>query len=74
VIQALTSREWEVLQYLMQGYHNEAIAERLVVTVATVKAHLHHLFAKLGVTNRTQAVAFALQHQVTDPHDSSHPA
>jgi DNA-binding NarL/FixJ family response regulator len=69
----LTPREWEVLQHLIRGLHNEEIAGQLVVTVATVKAHLHHLFEKLGVSNRTQAVAFALQHRVMEPpHRAQH--
>jgi LuxR family transcriptional regulator, maltose regulon positive regulatory protein len=59
LVEPLTARELEVLQLLAAGAPNRAIAERLVVTPETVKKHLSHLFAKLGVANRTQAVAQA---------------
>jgi LuxR family maltose regulon positive regulatory protein len=61
LVEPLTARELEVLQLLAAGVPNRAIAEQLVVTPETVKKHLSHLFAKLGVANRTQAVARARQ-------------
>jgi LuxR family maltose regulon positive regulatory protein len=51
----------EVLQLLAAGSSNQAIAEELVVTLATVKSHVTHIFDKLGVANRTQAVIRARQ-------------
>jgi LuxR family transcriptional regulator, maltose regulon positive regulatory protein len=59
LVEPLTARELEVLQLLAAGAPNRAIAEQLVVTQETVKKHLSHLFDKLGVANRTQAVARA---------------
>jgi LuxR family maltose regulon positive regulatory protein len=59
LVEPLTARELEVLQLLAAGAPNRAIAEQLVVTPETVKKHLSHLFDKLGVANRTQAVARA---------------
>jgi LuxR family maltose regulon positive regulatory protein len=59
LVEPLTARELEVLGLLAAGAPNRAIAEQLVVTPETVKKHLSHLFDKLGVTNRTQAVARA---------------
>jgi LuxR family transcriptional regulator, maltose regulon positive regulatory protein len=59
LVEPLTARELEVLQLLAAGEPNRAIAERLVVTPETVKKHLSHLFDKLGVANRTQAVTRA---------------
>ncbi|MBV1850511.1 LuxR C-terminal-related transcriptional regulator [Catellatospora tritici] len=53
----LTRREQEVLAQLAQGLSNAAIAHRLMLTEKTVKNHLQHIFAKLGVTRRTEAVA-----------------
>ncbi|MDB9314580.1 response regulator transcription factor [Spirulina sp. CS-785/01] len=57
----LTEREQEVLHWLVQGDSNEAIAEHLYITVATVKAHLTSIFEKLGVNSRTQAIVKALK-------------
>ncbi|WP_027344051.1 LuxR C-terminal-related transcriptional regulator [Hamadaea tsunoensis] len=51
----LTRREQDVLALLAQGLPNAAIAHRLLLTEKTVKNHLQHAFAKLGVTNRTEA-------------------
>jgi LuxR family transcriptional regulator, maltose regulon positive regulatory protein len=61
LVEPLTAREVEVLQLLATGAPNRAIAQQLVVTQETVKKHLSHLFDKLGVANRTQAVARARQ-------------
>jgi LuxR family maltose regulon positive regulatory protein len=63
-IQPLSSRELEVLQYLATGLTNRQIAEQMVVTINTVKAHTRRLYAKLDVSNRTQAVARARQLQL----------
>ncbi len=51
----LTQREQEILALLSEGLSNAAIARRLALTEKTVKNHLNHMFAKLQVTNRTQA-------------------
>jgi LuxR family maltose regulon positive regulatory protein len=59
LVEPPTARELEVLGLLAAGASNRAIAEQLVVTQDTVKKHLSHLFDKLGVANRTQAVARA---------------
>jgi DNA-binding NarL/FixJ family response regulator len=52
----LTDRELEVVTLLCQGLSNAAMAEHLWLTEKTVKNHLNHIFAKLGVRNRTEAV------------------
>jgi LuxR family maltose regulon positive regulatory protein len=59
LIEPLTDRELEVLRLLAAGRRNREIAQELVVTLETVKKHTSHIFAKLGATNRTQAVAHA---------------
>jgi LuxR family transcriptional regulator, maltose regulon positive regulatory protein len=59
LIEPLSARELEVLQLLAAGRPNQAIAEELVVTLETVKSHVAHILGKLGVANRTQAVARA---------------
>jgi DNA-binding NarL/FixJ family response regulator len=55
----LSGREREVLQLVAEGLSNRGIARRLVVSEATVKTHLNHVFGKLGVDSRTAAVAAA---------------
>jgi LuxR family transcriptional regulator, maltose regulon positive regulatory protein len=52
----LTQRERDTIELLAQGYSNQKIAEKLYVSLATVKTHLHNLFHKLDVSNRTEAV------------------
>lgn len=59
LIEPLTERELEILQLIAQGHSNAEIAHRLVLTIGTVKLHAHHIYGKLVVTNRTQAVAKA---------------
>ncbi|HZT22902.1 MAG TPA: response regulator transcription factor [Verrucomicrobiae bacterium] len=54
-IGGLTDREREVLQLVMHGLGNKAIADRLGVTVAAVKWHLQHIYEKLHVHSRTEA-------------------
>ncbi|GGQ89843.1 response regulator [Streptomyces pilosus] len=56
----LTRRETEVLALVAEGLSNQGIGERLHLTRATVKSHLAHVYAKLGVDSRTAAVAAAL--------------
>ena len=61
LVEPLTERELDVLRLLAAGAPNRAIAEELVVSLDTVKRHVSHLFSKLEVANRTQAVARARQ-------------
>lgn len=59
LLEPLSARELEVLGLVAAGRPNRAIAEELYIGVDTVKRHISHLFAKLGVANRTEAVARA---------------
>jgi len=68
VLGALTKRETEVLDLMIAGATNSAIAERLIITEDTVKSHVKRILRKLGVTNRSQAIAISLG--LTPPGDS----
>lgn len=57
----LSPREREVLQLLTQGQTNREIAHNLTISVSTVKIHVEHILAKLGVSDRTQAAVRAIE-------------
>jgi DNA-binding NarL/FixJ family response regulator len=58
----LTPREAEVLGLIAEGLTNAEIADRLVVSAATVKTHVNHIFAKTGARDRAAAVVYAYSH------------
>jgi DNA-binding NarL/FixJ family response regulator len=60
-VEALTSREIDVLKLVAKGAHNKQIASQLHITEATVKSHLIRIYGKLGVDDRTAAVTKALE-------------
>jgi NarL family two-component system response regulator LiaR len=62
----LTPREREVLALLVEGLTNPEIAERLVVSRSTAKAHVSNILSKLGASNRAEAVSMALQRKLVD--------
>jgi two-component system, NarL family, response regulator LiaR len=60
----LTEREMEVLRLVVQGKSNQQIADEMVVTIATVKAHISNILAKLQVSSRSEAIAYALKNKI----------
>ena len=58
---SLSPREREVLQLVAEGYTNQEIADRLVVSVKTVEAHKAHIMAKLKAQNRTDLIKYAIR-------------
>lgn len=60
----LTPREREVLELLVEGLSNPEIADRLVVSRATVKKHVSNILSKLDVTSRTEAATLAVKHDI----------
>ncbi|EKF51589.1 response regulator transcription factor [Lactococcus garvieae] len=62
----LSKREMEVLKILAQGLSNQEIADRLFISLKTVKTHVSNIFNKLEVNDRTQATIYAIQHKLVD--------
>jgi NarL family two-component system response regulator LiaR len=60
----LTERELEVLRLVVQGQSNQQIAETLVISLATVKAHISSILSKLQVSSRAEATAYAIKHKI----------
>lgn len=65
----LTRREMEVLAAVANGMNNSQIAEKLFLSEATVKTHVHRILMKLGITDRSQAVAAAFRWGLVKPDD-----
>jgi DNA-binding NarL/FixJ family response regulator len=61
----LSKREEDVLRLVAQGHPNKVIARELSISEKTVKAHLTHIFQRIGVTDRTQAALWAQRNSVT---------
>ncbi len=61
---SLTGREMEVLQLVVQGQSNQQIAAAMVISIATVKAHISNILSKLQVNSRAEAIAFAIKHKI----------
>jgi two-component system nitrate/nitrite response regulator NarL len=59
-VPALTDRERQIMRLVSEGLSNKEIGRRLNLTDGTIKVHLHHIFEKLEVTNRTALAAFAM--------------
>src|SRR5512146_2730369 len=57
----LTEREREVLHLVVQGNSNQQIADHLIVSVATVKAHISNILSKMQVSSRAEAIAYAIK-------------
>jgi len=75
-IASLTAREREVIELVGQGLKNQAIADRLCISEATVRHHLTSVFAKLQVDDRLQLAVYAFRHGLVcflSPSDSAKP-
>jgi DNA-binding NarL/FixJ family response regulator len=66
-LEALSAREREVLTLIGRGMTNAEIAAELVVGEGTIKTHVNHVFAKLGLRDRAAAVVFAFDHDLVTP-------
>ena len=57
----LTDREHQILKLIAQGLTNREIARQLSISVSTTENHIHHIYTKLRISNRAQAVAHAFR-------------
>lgn len=62
----LSLKELEVLKYLVMGFINKQIAEKMCITHYTVKAHISSIMYKLNVTTRTEAAYVAIKNKIID--------
>lgn len=62
----LTERQMEILRLMAAGYSNQAIADSLILSLATVKSHVGHIMNRLGASSRTEAVACARRQRLLD--------
>ena len=72
-IETLTEREREVLRLLVQGRSNKEIGRDLQIAEDTVKTHVKHIMAKLGVQSRTQAVLYAMRFGLVSTQQGKQP-
>src|SRR5258708_30185006 len=68
----LTTREVEVLRLVAQGLTNEQVAQRLVISPRTVDTHLTSIYSKIGVSSRTAAIRYAIEHHLVTPPTDFH--
>jgi two-component system nitrate/nitrite response regulator NarL len=59
----LTARERQIMSLVSEGLSNKEIARQLKLNDGTIKVHLHHVFEKLGVSNRTSLAALAIRQE-----------
>lgn len=69
---SLTTRERQVIELVAEGLPNKAIASRLGISARTIEGHLNHVFAKLGVSSRTELVRFVLDNNLTESSPPSY--
>ena len=67
--EALTERELAVLRLVAIGASNQEIADRLMISVNTVKSHIRNILDKLQLANRTQVANYAIQHGLVSPFE-----
>lgn len=68
--QSLTERELFVLRLVASGASNQEIADKLMISINTVKSHIKNILEKLQLDNRTQAATYAVKHGLVSPRDS----
>ena len=69
LVDPLTPREREILCLIAKGQSNQEIAEKLFISLPTVKTHVGRVLMKTGSRDRVHAVLFALKHHLVDPEE-----
>ncbi len=67
-INILTTREINILSLIIDGKSNPEIADELIISIHTVKAHIESIYRKLGVHNKVQAAVYAVLHNTIEEH------
>lgn len=67
----LTDREEQILELIADGFTNKEISYTLSISESTVENHIHHIYMKLGIANRAQAVAHAFRLRIAIPQNSA---
>lgn len=67
MLPSLTAREQQILDLIAEGLTNRQISSDLFISESTVENHVHHIFVKLGISNRAQAVAHAFHLRISMP-------
>lgn len=65
----LTDRENDILEQIVFGFTNKEISKNLSISEATVENHIHHIYLKLEISNRAQAVVYALKSKIISLDD-----
>ena len=65
MLPGLTAREQQILDLIAEGCTNRQISSNLSISESTVENHIHHIFVKLGISNRAQAVVHAFQLRIS---------
>jgi DNA-binding NarL/FixJ family response regulator len=71
MLSLLTEREKQVLQWIAKGLTNREISSRLSLSESTIENHIHHIYKKLKISNRAQAVAYVLGTKIVLQEDDS---
>ena len=66
IVEKLTEKEKQVLEFLIKGEHNDKIAERLNITVHTIKVHVTSIMKKFNAKNRTEVAFIAGKYNLFD--------
>lgn len=73
VLTVLTERERQIMHLVSEGLSNKEVGRQLSISDGTIKVHLHHIYQKLAISNRTALAALALSHQASEASDDDMP-